>query len=129
MKLLSAQDILAAQDLRDTSVPVPEWNGEIRLVEMNALDRAAWEKSAFKSKDEVSTDDFFYGLLSRSMRDENGQLLFADDEAVKVLGQKNKDVLMRLHAAALELNGIGEAKSKEIQKNSEASQADAGSGS
>ena len=129
MKLLSAQDILAAQDLRDTSVPVPEWNGEIRLVEMNALDRADWEKSAFKSKDEVSTDDFFYGLLSRSMRDENGQLLFADDEAVKVLGQKNKDVLMRLHAAALELNGIGEAKSKEIQKNSEASQADAGSGS
>lgn len=129
MKLLSVQDIAAAQDLPEKTVDVPEWNGSVRLVCLPALDRAEWEKAAFVSKDNVDTDNFFYGLLRRSMRDESGAPLFVDDEAVKVLGQKNKDVLMRLHAAALELNGIGAESAKEIQKNSEASQADAGSGS
>ena len=52
MKLLSAQDIIKAQDLKTVDVEVPEWGGTVRLKEMSAQIQSDYEREIFEVGDD-----------------------------------------------------------------------------
>ena len=111
--LLSKDQILAAQDRRETVVEVPEWGGQIRLMEMSGADRAAYLSSIFKygtnEKGEVTVEgdptNADAKLLARTIVDEDGNRVFSEEDII-ALGQKNGLVLDRLSTEANKLNAL-----------------------
>lgn len=100
--LLSAASILAAEDLKEENVPVPEWNGNVRLMQLNAEESTAFTK-------EMSTiegaENGMYLMLIYCARDAEGKRIFTLED-LPALKKKNITVLNRLQLIALELNGM-----------------------
>ncbi len=109
--LLSAASILAAKDLAEEIVAVPEWGGDVRLVEMNAH-----EATEFSDKLELikGQKDGMYLMLIYSAKDADGNRLFKNED-IDALRAKSMDVLNRLQLLALRLNKM-DAKSKAALK-------------
>lgn len=111
--LLSKEQILAAQDRKEVIVSVPEWGGDVRLMEMSGEDRAHYMASIFKygtnEKGEVTVEgdptNSDAKLLARSIVDEDGNRIFTEDDIV-ALGKKNGLVLDRLSTEANKLNAL-----------------------
>jgi hypothetical protein len=127
-RLISIQQIESATDLPEQIVPVPEWDADVRLVCLSAIQRLAWEREAFQ-EGKVATEEYLFGLLQRTIVDDEGNPVFAGDEGREALGKRNSDVLNRLQKVAAKLNGIGKDAAEDLEKNSDASRADAGSSS
>lgn len=114
-KILSAADILGADDVKTTTVEVPEWGGSVIVREMTGTDRDAFEGFLVSRdvKDELS---FRALLVACSAIDENGKRLFTVDQ-VNHLGRKNARALDRVFAAANELSKVTGNAVEEAQKN------------
>jgi hypothetical protein len=116
MKMLSAEDILAACDLKSEVVEVPEWDGSIRIAVMSGLARDAFMTATAGG---VQVSEFQAQLLALTLVNDAGVALFQTQQVAALQG-KNKDVLDRLGAKAMTINGIGKKAAEEIAKNSEA---------
>ena len=128
-KLLTANDIINAQDLAQERVEVPEWGGDVIVRALSAYDREWWESQMMT--DNVGADGKPAGtpkwnllngrakLLSRALIDEDGNAIFDEVQLVK-LGQKNNGVVNRLFQKAQELSGLQPLAVEDAEKNSDA---------
>mgnify|MGYP001570879653 CR=1 FL=1 len=102
------------------SVPVPEWGGDVLLRKLGA---AAYVSIADKSKAvpkdgqgnptlSQETVDLYILMLSLSIVDQSGALIFRSPEARQFLRDEPFDVLDHLAAAAADLNELGDTEKK-----------------
>lgn len=122
--LLSKEQILQAVDLETKTLEVPEWGGTVSIRALSAAERIRWEQEVFPNG-VVDSEKFLTALVARSLVDESGKRLFADEEFA-ALGDKNPAVLARLREEAAKLNKIGTDDQKDAEKNSAAGLADNG---
>ena len=126
MALLSAAEIEAADDHKHEDVPVPEWNGTVRVIGLSGTDRDAYEASFVDAKGKPAAQrlrNIRAKLLVKCLVDEDGKRLFTDDKA-QVLGAKNGAVVDRLFDVARRLSGIGQGAVEEGKETSESGQND-----
>jgi hypothetical protein len=98
-KILTAEDILNADDVEYKKVLVPEWGGAIRLKIMSAADAIRFNRMP-------NRDEAIVQILAFCACDEDGKLLFTSAKQVEKLREKNIKVFSRLQDACLELNGF-----------------------
>ncbi len=119
MALLSAEQILAAQDLEAIDVPVPEWGGSVRLRMMNAGERDEYESIAIEAND---TDARTWRrrmrarLLCFTIVGEDGELLFSQED-IEALAKKGVRPVQRLYNVASRLNALTLSDEDELAKN------------
>lgn len=105
MGYLSADDILAAEDLETHEVDVPEWGGTVLVRPFTATERDRYElalREAATNPDNAQIRAHFAG---RVMVDGNGKRLFGDKEVGK-LGAKNAAPVDRVIDKVREISGM-----------------------
>ena len=108
--ILTKDAILKATDLSKQIVEVPEWGGSVYVRQMTAADRDAYEAECYPIDVKTGTatirrDNLRARLLSRTLCDESGSLLFSAAD-VESLGGKSSDVLEKLYHEARSINGM-----------------------
>jgi len=110
--LLSASNIVDAEDLKFVDVEVPEWGGTIRLKQMDAKESMAFT-------DEMVTIEKqplgMYLMLIRCAVDEQGKKLFTDEDLPR-LQAKSVQVLNRLQRIAITLNKMDQETTEVLKK-------------
>lgn len=129
--VLGKQQINAAVDRKWEDVPVPEWNGDVRLMELSAADRGYIEAGSVVANGQnpqlkvESLKVYREKLVGMALVDENFQRLYTNKEiAAGELGGKSGAVIERLAAKVQELSGMGRFAIKEAEGNSEAAPSD-----
>ncbi len=124
--VLDGQTILDAQDLAIVKVDVPEWPCPVYVRVLSGIERDNWEQcveKAKQNKDGMDNLDVLAGLVIRTVCDEVGNRLFADEQT-EALKEKNSTVLIRLAAAAQKLNALSVADIEGMVGNSEGGRSD-----
>lgn len=111
---LTAEQILAADDLGLKEVKVKEWSGSVYIRVMSVSERDAYERMWIGKRDS-GVENFRTEYLQRVLCDENGKLLFTKDQIEK-LGAKSGAVMARLFDAAMRHNAMSEADVEELGK-------------
>lgn len=124
---LSLSELRAApKNLPFVDVPVARLGGSVRLTMLMAGSRLAWEESltpaVADAEVKVNYREFGFGLLARSIVDENGDCM-ATEEAERLF---TPEEATELSAAARKLNGIGGEAVAEVEGKSEGSLAASG---
>lgn len=116
---LKRDAILAASDLQFEDVPVPEWNGKVRVRGMTGEERDLWEAALLEGR----TDDKKQNarnvratLVSLTVVDETGARVFSEADVV-ALGKKSVKALQRIYNVAQRLSRITEEDLKELAGN------------
>jgi hypothetical protein len=123
-QFFSRDEILAVQDLPFKDVPVPEWGGKtVRVLGLSAAEASDFAGRMVHVDDKgkvTSTEmtDFMPNLLSRTLADENNELLFTKKD-VAALGKKSAKVMSRLFKVAMDLSGLDEMAEQLAVKNSD----------
>lgn len=112
---LTREQIDAANDAKIITVDAPELGGDgkvcIRL--MSVGDRDSYELKALDSANGAIVD-FRSELLSRTLCDDKGNLLFPGDEGKQAIKRRSADVMHRLWHAALKHNALTEEEIKKL---------------
>jgi hypothetical protein len=119
MNPLARDAILAAQDLKNEKVEVPEWGGYVFVRCMTGTERDAFENEAYvvKGKNvEINPENFRARLLVKVLADEQGKRIFTDEDLIS-LGAKSARILDRLFAVATRINGLSREDVKDLTKN------------
>jgi hypothetical protein len=114
MTVLTAEQILAADDLGLKQVTVPEWGGDVFIRVMSVGERDSYERKWIGQK-ESGIDNFRTEYLARVICDEKGNLLFTRDQ-VGTLANKNGAVMSRLFDAAMKHNQMTEGDVEQLGK-------------
>jgi hypothetical protein len=122
--------IINASDCQRQAVEVTEWTtpeqkaaGQVCTVyvrNITAAELDSWQCETYVANGgnvEVNRENIRCRLLIRSLVDEAGQRIFADNEA-HLLGAKNTKVVERLYKVAEKLNAVTSAEVEELAKNS-----------
>ena len=121
-KILSAAEILAADDLITETVQCDEWGGDVLIKSMTGTERDAFEVAMTK-KDEKGNivagtlDNVRAGLVAATAVDAEGVQLFTIDQ-VEALGKKSALALDRCFDVASRLNRMYSAAVAEEKGNS-----------
>jgi hypothetical protein len=127
-RILTAEEILQADDLPKELVEVPEWGGEVYVRTMTGLERDSWEGSIVKMKPRrvngrnIQEPEIIFAnarakLLAKVLCDENGKSLFSEHQ-VDVLGGKSAAALDKCFTVAQKLNHLTNEDVEELTKNS-----------
>lgn len=119
MALLTREQILAAQDIRYDTVPVPEWGGEARLRSMTGADRDEYEQWLISQRgpdEKTNIRNLRARLVSLSIVDDAGQRLFSDAD-IEALGERSAAALDRVTEAASRLNSLSQRDVEALAKN------------
>lgn len=104
-----------AKDAKIITVEAPELGGDgkvcIRL--MSVGDRDAYELLSLDAKHGVPVD-FRSEILSRTLCDERGELLFPGDDGKAAIRRRSADVMDRLWRAAMKHNALTEEEIKKL---------------
>lgn len=111
---LTAEQILAADDLGLKQVNVREWGGDVFIRVMSVGERDAYER-LWIGKRETGVDNFRTEYLARVLCDEKGQLLFTREQ-VASLANKSGAVMGRLFDEALRHNNMTEEDVEQLGK-------------
>lgn len=106
MVLLTADQILAADDMPTEDVEVPEWKGTVRIRMLSGAERDRFEASIAQQKGKstkANLENLRARLVAKCAIGEDGKRLFSDSQAV-ALGQKSAAALDRVFEAARKLN-------------------------
>jgi hypothetical protein len=106
--LLTADQILGAEDLDYVDVPVPEWTPagqETLCVRMQVMSAKEAMTFAAEQGDKKKRRDAMVKLICRCAIDDKGERLFTDDQ-MDALYEKNFRVFQLLQNEALKLNGF-----------------------
>jgi hypothetical protein len=120
MPLLTAEQILSADDLQTKDVEIPEWGGSVRIREISAAEAEAAKEAAKGDGMQV-----FYGMIAKCVINEAGDPVFTLEQARQLTTKSNRP-LMKLGKAVLGINGMGEEAEAELAKNSETPAGDDG---
>jgi hypothetical protein len=121
VSLLSADEILGADDRRYEVVAVPEWNGEVRLRSLSGSERDEYEDSLVQqvgNKQVTNARNARAKLVALCAVDASGQPLFTKAQVIK-LGSKSSAALQRLFDVACRMNGFTDDDVKELEGNSD----------
>lgn len=124
MGLLTAAEILAAEDVRLEQVPVPEWGGDVYIRNLTGRALDAYQFSLADEKGELDFTDRRAKLLARCLCDDKGKRLFSEAQ-IEALSGKSGDVLDRLFVIAERHNKLDRDSREALGKNSTATSADA----
>lgn len=116
MPLLTKEDILKHNDLKSEIVDVPEWGGEIRVATMSGFARDRFEAGITGKNGGMNMSNIRAKLAAATIVDEEGKLLFSEDDITK-LGTKSCAALDRVFAAAQRLNLITNNDVETLAKN------------
>lgn len=116
-KILSKQDILAANDMRREEVEVPEWGGSVYVRSLSADEKDSFEFKMYTQKQTGRGIRAAY--VGLSLVDDMGVRLFTDEE-VPMLGTKFAGAVDRVFEVVSRLNRISEKDLDDLEKNSEA---------
>ncbi|HEU4376279.1 MAG TPA: hypothetical protein VFS02_22490 [Telluria sp.] len=123
-RLTRDQLLAAAKNLPTVSVPCEELGGEVVLTMLTAGSKIDWASAAYPDG-KVDMKQYTFGLLSRSMLDDNGAAMFSPEE-VATFGDA---LVLKLHSAASKLNAIGAEAVAETEGKSDAAPATSGDSS
>jgi hypothetical protein len=117
MTLLSRDAVLGADDRKTEDVPVPEWNGTVRVRALSGTERDAYEAGIVQLRGDgskvVNLKNLRGRLVSLSCVDEDGARIFTDEDAI-ALGDKSAAALERVFDVARRLSGLSEDDVKEL---------------
>lgn len=103
MGVLTADQILAADDANNIEVQVDEWGGSVLLRPLTIEQRELVEKA---SRGDGATNNHTIALLvSLSLVNEDGSSMFKKEDVLK-LKKKSARVVARLFNEASKLNGL-----------------------
>jgi hypothetical protein len=114
MAVLSAEQILAADDSGALQVAVPEWGGEVFVRVMSVGERDSYERLWIGRKDS-GIDNFRTEYLARVLCDDTGKLLFTRDQIEK-LAEKSGAVMGRLFDVAMKHNRMNPEDVEDLGK-------------
>lgn len=124
-ELLTADEILAMDDIATEEVVVPEWGHRTVLVcGLTAAAKNAYEASLVELKGtsrKVKLDNATAKLLVRCLVNRNRQPLFTEQQ-IERLGTKSAAALDRLATVAQRLSAMRQEDVEALIKNSEAAQ-------
>lgn len=111
---LTAEAILAVDDLNRELVPVPEWGGHVYVRMMTGKEAEKFARDqAGKDTDDLNIRAELIVLVTV---DGDGARIFTDDQA-DALAEKSQPALQRLWVVADRLNVISVAAEEELEKN------------
>lgn len=111
---LTADQILAANDLGLKEVKVPEWGGSVYIRVMSVGERDEYERM-WIGKKESGVENFRTQYLARVLCDEKGTLLFTREQTA-ALASKSGAVMGRLFDVAMKHNAMTEEDVQELGK-------------
>lgn len=111
---LTAEQILASDDLGLKKVKVKEWGGDVYVRVMSVGERDSYER-LWMGKRETGVENFRTEYLARVLCDEKGALLFTRDQLAS-LANKSGAVMGRLFDEALKHNNMTEADVEQLGK-------------
>lgn len=114
--LLTASDILEADDIRSEYVEVPEWGGTVKIQGLTGEQRnrvgALMRAESKKTSEEEALSYFQMRIAAASMVDEDGKRVFSQNDVAK-LAKKSAAAIQRVYDVAAKLSGIGD---EEVEK-------------
>lgn len=110
---LTREQIERAVDARIITVPCPELGGDVCLRMMTVGERDSYEL-ALVENDGKPIPDFRSELLSRTICDESGNLLFPGKDGVASLKKRSADAMHKLWHAAMKHNALSEEEVEKI---------------
>lgn len=129
MALLTRAQINESTDRKWEDVPVPEWGGEVRLMELSSADRGYIEAGSVVANGQSPTmrvdslKTYREKLVAMAMVDEAFKRVYSNKEMAE-LGLKSGAIIERLAAKVQELSGMGRFAVKEAEGNSDAAPSD-----
>lgn len=118
MKLLTATEILSANDLPQELVEVPEWGGSVYVRGLSGSERDQYEISIHGARVDSKTlnmANMRARLCALTICNENGERLF-NDLQIEALGRKSAQALERVFDVARRLAGLTKADVDELAK-------------
>lgn len=112
--MLTAEDILNAQDTIIKKIKVDEWGGEVCIKEFTAAERQ--EYSAVFDGDDHPSDFLLAKIISMSVVNEKGEPIFKEDQ-VEALKHKSAVAMEKIAREVLVLNGLSDGAVEEAQGN------------
>lgn len=111
-KFLTRDQILALQDRKTAVVHVPEWDCDVRIMEMSAGDREAYERMVLRMNDqskkvEPDISNLRSKMVAISVVDDEGRRVFTDED-VQALARKHHEAIRLIFNKAMSLNRIEE---------------------
>lgn len=110
---LTAEQILAADDMGLKKVSVPEWGGDVHIRVMTVGERDEYERMWIGQRDK-GIENFRTQYLARVLCDEKGELLFRGKEPA--LAKKSGAVMGRLFDEAMRHNKMTEEDVQQLGK-------------
>ena len=92
--ILTKEQILAADNLRRSTVEVPEWGGSVMVRELNLAERLALETAVQSDKANAIPI-----IVAGTVCDESGTISFSQEEAL-TFSLKSAAVMVRIAKAA-----------------------------
>lgn len=118
---LTAEAILAADDLPSERVEVPEWGGHLHVRTMTGGERDLWEQymwaAATKAEVERRRHTIRASLVAYTATDKSGKRLFSEKQ-IEELSGKSAAALSRVYEVAARLNRVTADDLDELEKNS-----------
>jgi len=100
-KYLTAEEILATDDLVIKELNIPEWGGIVRFRTMSGGESLQFQE---ENKEDKTTS--WIRIFSKCAVDENGQRLFTDKQMDALL-KKSTKVFLTVQTFLIKLNGMG----------------------
>lgn len=116
-KFLTKAEIFKVDDIRTSTVEVPEWGGAVRVRGLTGLERDEFEAAIMGQKGKINLANTRARLVLYSVTDEDGNRLF-DEMDIRALGAKSAAALDRVVTVAMRLSGISDGDLEEITGNS-----------
>jgi hypothetical protein len=109
-KVLTAEDILNADDIQLERVPVPEWGGDVFVKATNGKEFSGLQAQIIERKgnnQRVNLENIQAKLVAICVCDESGKRLF-NQKQVDLLAGKSSAALQRVFKVAQRLSGLGD---------------------
>lgn len=113
---LTAEEILALDDMRTVTVEVPEWNTSVKVRTITGAERDAWELSQLADRKGNTLSNLRASFVAITAVKDDGTLIFTPQQ-VAALGNKSAKALDRIYTAAATLNGLTKKDEEELAKN------------
>lgn len=123
--ILSAEEILAAPDMKPVKVPCPEWGGTVLVRPLTSWESDEWENKNAEAKADgfAIQPQFRANICAQCLCRADGSPLFTPAQ-VKALSQKSAAPINRIMNKIFELSGMKADAVDKAEKNSGAAPTD-----